>query len=90
MIHLAQKDIIEAQNLFIICGANPGNPNLTIFVWTKVDSGFRQNGSTLQLPNIQRTSSGTYRCTAENTYSNGEKGTNSQNMVIDVYVGILF
>ncbi|XP_078310224.1 uncharacterized protein LOC111137474 isoform X2 [Crassostrea virginica] len=84
VIHLTQKDIIEAQNLFIICGANPGNPNLTIFVWTKVDSGFRQNGSTLQLPNIQRTSSGTYRCTAENTYSNGAKGTNSQTMVVNV------
>nr|XP_022339540.1 uncharacterized protein LOC111134632 isoform X4 [Crassostrea virginica] len=84
VIHLTQKDIIEAQNLFIICGANPGNPNLTIFVWTKVDSGFRQNGSTLQLPNIQRTSSGTYRCTAENTYRNGAKGTNSQTMVVNV------
>ncbi|XP_078310222.1 uncharacterized protein LOC111134632 isoform X2 [Crassostrea virginica] len=84
VIHLAQKDIIEAQNLFIICGANLGNPNLTIFAWTKVDSGFKQNGSTLQLPNIQRTSSGTYRCTAENTYSNGAKGVNSQTMVVNV------
>ena len=84
VIHLAQKDIIEAQNLFIICGANPGNPYLTIFAWTNVDSGFKQNGSTLQLPNIQRNSSGTYQCTAENKYSNGAKGANSQTMVVNV------
>ena len=90
MIHLTQKDIIETQDLFIICGANPGNPNLTIFVWTKVDSEFRQNGSTLQLPNIQRTSSGTYRCTAVNTYSSGAKGAHSQTMVVNVLCRVLF
>ena len=84
LINLTQKEVIEAHNLFIICGANPGNPNLTIFAWTKVDSGFKQNGSTLQLPNIQRNSSGTYQCTAENTYSSGAKGTNSQTMVVNV------
>lgn len=64
----------------------PGNPRSTTVYWTKVEnSGFRQNGHTLHVPNIQRTSSGTYRCTAENNYSNGEKGTHNQSMVVNVF-----
>lgn len=48
------------------------------------ESAFRQNGSTLQLTKIERNSSGTYRCTAENTYSIGNRGTHSQDMVVNV------
>lgn len=51
--------------------------------------GFRQNETTLQLYKIQRTSSGTYKCTAENNYSNGEKGTHIQTMVVNVLCGLL-
>lgn len=82
---MRQQNKIEGRDLSVTCRATPGNPNSTTFYWTKVDNpGFRQNGSTLQLPNIQRTSSGTYRCTAENNYSNGERGTDSQAMVVNV------
>lgn len=67
------------------CQATPGNPNSTTFYWTKIDNQeFRQSGSTLHLPNIQRTNSGTYRCTTENSYSNGEKGTHSQSIIVNV------
>lgn len=82
---LSQQDILEGRNLSVTCKATPGNPSLTTFYWTKVDiQGFRQNGATLHIPNIQRNSSGTYRCTAENNYSNGEKGTHNQSMVVNV------
>lgn len=80
-----KKTIIEGRDLSVPCQAKPGNPNSTTIYWTKVDNtGFRQNSSILQLNKINRSSSGTYRCTAENHYSNGEKGTHSQNMVVDV------
>ncbi|XP_052691739.1 basement membrane-specific heparan sulfate proteoglycan core protein-like isoform X3 [Crassostrea angulata] len=82
---LSQQDILEGRNLSVTCTATPGNPSSTTFYWTKVDNpGFRHNGSTLHLPNIQRTSSGTYRCTAENNYNNEEKGTDSQPMDVNV------
>lgn len=82
---LSQRDILEGRNLSVTCKATPGNPSSTTFYWTKVDNpGFRHNGSTLHLPSIQRTSSGTYRCTAENNYNNKEKGTDSQSMDINV------
>lgn len=48
------------------------------------DTEFRQNGPMLNLYNIQRYDSGRYICTAENNYSNGEKGKDSQ--FIDVNV----
>lgn len=50
--------------------------------------GFRQNETTLQLYYTQRTSSGTYRCTTENIYINGEKGTGIQTMVVNVLCGL--
>lgn len=79
------RDIIKGRTLKITCQATPGNPSSTTFYWTKEDTpGFRQNGSILQLHTIQRTSSGIYRCTAENDYNNGEKGTGSQNMAVNV------
>lgn len=82
---LSQQDIIEGRNLSVTCHATPGNPSSTTFYWTKVNNpGFRENGAILQLPNIQRNSSGTYRCTAENNYSNAERGTDNQSMVINV------
>uniref|UniRef100_A0A8W8LC53 Ig-like domain-containing protein n=1 Tax=Magallana gigas TaxID=29159 RepID=A0A8W8LC53_MAGGI len=82
---LSNQNTIEGGDLTVNCTATPGNPSATTFYWTKVDNqGFRQNGAILQLYNTQRTSSGTYRCTAENNYSNKEKGMHSQSMVIDV------
>lgn len=82
---LSQRNILEGKNLSVTCQANPGNPISTTFYWTKVDNpGLRQNGVTLQLSNIHRNSSGNYRCTAENNYSNGEKGTHSRSMIVDV------
>lgn len=82
---LSQQDIIEGRNLSVTCHANPGNPNSTTIYWTKVDSsGFRQNGATLLLYNITRTSSGIYRCTAENIYNDKDNGTHSQSMMVNV------
>lgn len=88
---LSQQDIVEGRALLVTCQAVSGNPNSTTFYWIKEDNpGFRQNGSTLHIPNIQRTSSGTYRCTAENNYSIGEKGTHSQSMDVNVLCEIFF
>lgn len=88
---LSQQDIIEGKDLSVNCTATPGNPSATTLYWTKVDNpGFRQNGPTLHLLDIQRTSSGTYKCTAENNYGNGEKGRNSQSMIINVLCKIAF
>lgn len=82
---LSQQTLMEGKNLSITCEASPGNPWFTTFFWTKVnDQGFKQNGPTLELPSIQRASSGTYRCTAENNYNNGEKGSDSQTMEVNV------
>ncbi|XP_052712702.1 uncharacterized protein LOC128186825 isoform X4 [Crassostrea angulata] len=82
---LSQQDIIEGRNLSVTCQATPGNPNSTTFYWTKVDNpGFSQKGSILQILNIQRNSSGTYTCTAENSYNNGEWGTHSQPLDVNV------
>lgn len=82
---LSQQDIIEGGALSVTCHVTPGNPSSTTVYWTKEDNqGFRQNGATLQLPYIQRNSSVTYRCTAENMYSNGENGSDSQSMVVNV------
>lgn len=79
------QDIIEGSDLSVTSQATPGKANSTTFYWTKVDNpGFRQNGSTLQLHNIQRNSSGTYKCTAENSYNNGGKGTHTQSFVVNV------
>lgn len=77
-------------NSSITCLATPGNPSSITFHWTKVDNpGFKQNGATLHIHSIQRTSSGAYRCTAENIYSNGAKGSDIQSMVVNVLCGLL-
>lgn len=88
---LSQQDIVEGRALLVTCQAVSGNPNSTTFYWTKVDNpGFRHNGSTLHIPNIQRTSSGTYTCSAENNYSNKENGSDSQSMDVNVLCEIFF
>lgn len=89
---LSQQDIVEGRALLVTCQAVSGrNPNSTTFYWTKEDNpGFIQSGSTLHIPNIQRTSSGIYRCTAENNYSIEEKGTHSQSMDVNVLCEIFF
>lgn len=82
---LSLQNMIEGRDLSVTCHAVPGNPNALTFYWTKADNlGFRQNGATLQFSNILRTSSGAYICTTENVYSNGEKGTDSQLLVVNV------
>lgn len=84
-----KKNTKEGTNLSVTCLAIPGNPRSTLFYWTKIDNpGFTQNGATLQLPYIQRTSSGSYRCTTENIYRNGEKGLDSQSMIINVLCNV--
>lgn len=86
VIKLSKHYIIEGRELIVKCQAKLGNPNITTFFWTKVDQpDFQQNRSTLQLPNIERSRSGIYICTAENNYSNGEKGTHSQLMDVIVF-----
>lgn len=82
---LSQQNIIEGRNLNLTCQADPGNPRSTMFIWNMEGSSeFTQNGATLQLLNIQRTSSGTYKCTAQNNYGNGQKGTDSQSVGVNV------
>lgn len=82
---MLQQDIIEGTNLSLNCTITPGNPGSTTFYWTKDDNpGSIQDGSTLQILSIQRNNSGSYRCTAENKYSNGEKGKHSQAVVVNV------
>lgn len=82
---MSQQNVKEGDILNTTCQAEPGNPRSTIFIWTmEGNSGFKLNEATLQLPNIQRTSSGTYICTAENNYDNEQKGTDSQSMVVNV------
>ena len=85
VLALTQREIVEGRDLSVTCQATPGNPSSTTFFWTKEDnSGFRQNGAKLHIPNIQRSGTGTYRCTVENNYSNGETGTHDQDMDVSV------
>lgn len=82
---MSQRNITEGDILKITCEADPGNPNSTMFIWSMEGSSeFTQNGATLQLPNIRRTSSGIYKCTAQNNYDDGQKGTDSQSVVVNV------
>lgn len=80
-----QQNTIERDDLSVTCNYTHGNPISTTLSWTKTDDPeFKHNEIILQLPKIERNSSGTYICTAENTYSNGEKGTDSQSLVVNV------
>lgn len=84
--NLTKQDIEEGLPLSVICGAIPGNPINTSYFWTSEDNKdfIIQLGATLRLSNIQRNSSGIYKCTAENTYSDGKKGKHSMSMVVNV------
>lgn len=82
---LTKQDVIEGRYISVTCSASPGNPEPSTFFWTNIGlSGSRQEGPILQLPGINRSSSGNYTCTAENNYNNNEKGTSTQSMVINV------
>lgn len=82
---MSQQHMIEGENLSVACLATPGNPRPTTVYWTKEeDPEFRQNGSILQLNSIQRNSSGTFKCTAENLYYDEERGIHSQSLVVNV------
>lgn len=83
VLALTQREIVEGRDLSVTCQATPGNPSSTTFFWTK-DSEYKQKGARLYIPNIQRSGSGTYRCTVENNYSNGETGTHDQDMDVSV------
>ncbi|XP_062620635.1 B-cell receptor CD22-like, partial [Saccostrea cucullata] len=83
---LTDKDVIEGDDLSVTCSVTNGNPTQTTVYWTKTgDSGFRQNGAVLRIQRIQRSSAGTYTCTAQNSYSIGGTGSNSQSMTINVF-----
>lgn len=84
--NLSRQDIVEGKDFLVTCMATQGNPTFTTFFWTMVENqGFIRNGSILSFPKIKRTRSGTYRCTAENNYSNGNHGTDNQLMVVNVF-----
>lgn len=91
VLNLDQQNVEEGKNLSVTCQATPGIPNSTTIYWTYADNkGFKQDGSTLRLPNIQRKSSGTYICTAENNYNERDKGIHNQTMVVNVQCENLF
>lgn len=82
---MSQQNVTEGTHFQIICNATPGNPTPISIVWTKEENTmFILKEPILQLSYINRTNSGTYRCTAENDYGNGKKGTHSQDMVVNV------
>ncbi len=67
------QPVQEGTNVTLFCEAS-GNPTPNI-IWTKVlkddsDSKVQHQGPTWDLPNINRTASGTYRCTANNGIGN--------------------
>lgn len=81
----SQQNIIEGNDLKVVCNATAGNPIATEFFWTMIGNpGFKHEGPTLQLSDILRTNAGTYKCTAENNYSDGKKGADSQSMDVNV------
>lgn len=85
MSPLTNQRIVEGEDLSVICNVTFGNPTTTTFSWIKrKDPGFKQNTSRLNMPDIQRSSSGNYICTAENNYTLGGKGSDSRDMTVDV------
>lgn len=82
---ISQLNIVEGSDVSFNCTFTQGNPDSTIIFWTsKNKPEFRQNGTTLLLPEIKRTNSGNYTCTAENKYSDEEKGSDSKSMILNV------
>ncbi|XP_062602889.1 immunoglobulin superfamily member 10-like, partial [Saccostrea cucullata] len=83
---LSNHTILEGEDLLVTCNVTAGHPRSFVVFWTKADNpNFRFNGTTLIIYRIQRTSSGTYRCTAENYYNYLGKGTSSQTMFVNVF-----
>lgn len=61
--------IVEGDTATLVCRVTAANPNSNItWKWYKTDnpSNVLHNESTLSIPNIQRSRSGLYRCTASN------------------------
>lgn len=82
---ISQLNIEEERDLSFNCTFTQGNPASTTIFWTSKDKPeFRQNGTTLLLPEIKRSDSGNYTCTAENKYSSGKKGSDSKSMILNV------
>lgn len=82
---LTQQNIIEGRDLTVTCEVSSGNPPSTTIFWTKEDNTLiPPKKAILQFYNIQRNTSGTYICTAKNSYSDGSTGEDSQLMIVNV------
>ncbi|XP_062603323.1 uncharacterized protein LOC134265101 [Saccostrea cucullata] len=82
---LNNQTILEGENLSLTCNVTAGYPRSSVIFWTKTDDpSFRFNGKRFTISRIQRSSSGTYGCTAENYYNSLGKGSSSQIMTVNV------
>ncbi|XP_055954850.1 B-cell receptor CD22-like [Patella vulgata] len=79
--------ILESTGLTITCSGNPGNPTVTSYRWTG-SGGYISTGATLSIPDIKRSKTGVYRCTATNimipTSNIQQTGTGTSQTTIDV------
>ncbi|KAL9964693.1 hypothetical protein ACROYT_G028368 [Oculina patagonica] len=79
------KTVHEGSSIYLSCEAY-GYPTPKI-TWTKVledgDSKVLHQGSTWIVPNIKRTASGTYRCTAYNGFGNPDSHELKVNVICD-------
>lgn len=75
----------ELSDLSVQCSATPGNPPNHFYYWTRSgDDSFRQNNTYLRLNGISRNETGSYICTAVNSYSTGGEGNDSQTLSVNV------
>eukprot|EP00105_Crassostrea_gigas_P021956 XP_011441295.1 PREDICTED: hemicentin-2 isoform X1 [Crassostrea gigas] len=75
----------ELSDLSIPCSAMAGNPSNHVYYWTRSgDDSFRENNTYLRLNGLSRNESGTYICTAVNSYSTGGEGKDSKTLTVDV------
>lgn len=75
----------ELSDLHVYCSATPGNPPIHVYYWTRSgDDTFRQNGTYLGLYGISRNETGSYICTAVNSYSTAGEGKDSQTLAVNV------
>lgn len=82
---------VEGRSLTIGCSFINGYPIETRVFWVR--SGFQEiyeNGTTLNITNIQRNISGTFICVAENLLSSGKKGHSNESVFINVQCKIWF
>lgn len=87
---LSKQDIIEGGALSVTCHVTPGNPSYTTVYWTKVEnSGFRQNGATLRLLNMQRNSSGTRKQLQQWREGNSQSISGRQRFVSVSFITVL-